>query len=121
MESGLHEAVNTDELRSAYQVPFGLSVAYNFGKSKYAVPYIGAKTGAMFARYTSYFGTGGVYDKSWGFAVSPEIGINIYPTGKHWGFHVAGYYSYSTNDVQTLDGKGVDNISGAGFRLGVIF
>ena len=34
--------------------------------------------------------------------ISPEIGLKIYPTGKKWGLHVAGYYSYATNKTQTL-------------------
>ena len=94
--------------------------SYNLSTNRYVKPYIGVKVGAMFARNTTYFGSGGVYDESWGFYVSPEIGLKIYPTGKKWGFHVAGYYSYATNKTQTLTCD-IDGQNHAGFRLGVIF
>ena len=79
------------------------------------------KLGAMFGRYTTYFGTGGLYDTSWGFYASPEVGLKIYPNlQKNWGFHIAGYYSYATNRAETLtvDIEGQNNV---GFRLGVLF
>lgn len=114
------ESLTTDQQRSAFQIPFGLTAAFNLSTHKYCRPYIGGKVGTMFARNTTYYASRGVYDKAWGFYVSPEIGLKIYPTGKHWGFHVAGYYSYATNRTQTLTGD-VDGQNNAGFRLGVIF
>lgn len=114
------ESLTTDQQRSAFQVPFGVMGAYNLSTNRYVKPYIGVKAGTMFARNTTYFGSNGVYDKSWGFYVSPEIGVKIYPTGKKWGFHVAGYYSYATNKTQTLTFD-VEGQNQAGFRLGVIF
>ena len=114
------ESLTTDQQRSAFQVPFGVMGAYNLSTNRYVKPYVGVKAGTMFARNTIYFGSNGVYDKSWGFYVSPEIGVKIYPTGKKWGFHVAGYYSYATNKTQTLTFD-VEGQNQAGFRLGVIF
>lgn len=114
------EAITTDQQRSAFQVPFGATAAYTLCNGKYVKPYIGAKMGAMFARNTTYFGASGLYDKGWGFYVSPELGLKIFPTGKHWGFHVAGYYSYGTNKTRTLTCD-IDGQNNAGFRLGVIF
>lgn len=114
------EAITTDQQRSAFQVPFGATATYTLCNGKYVKPYIGAKMGAMFARNTTYFGASGLYDKGWGFYVSPELGLKIFPTGKHWGFHVAGYYSYGTNKTRTLTCD-IDGQNNAGFRLGVIF
>lgn len=114
------EALTTDQQRSAFQLPFGLSAAFPLVNNSIAKPYLGVKTGAMYAQYTTYFGTGGVQHDSWGYYVSPEFGVRIHPTGQHWGLHIVGYYSYATNHVQTLTGeiKGLHNL---GFRLGVIF
>ena len=70
------ESLTTDQQRSAFQVPFGVMGSYNLSTNRYVKPYIGVKAGAMFARNTTYFGSGGVYDKSWGFYVSPEIGLS---------------------------------------------
>lgn len=114
------EAITTDQQRSAFQVPFGAMVNYTLFDGVYLRPYIGAKTGAMFARNTTYYGASGLYDKAWGFYVSPELGLKIYPTGKHWGFHLAGYYNYATNKSQTLTGD-IDGQSNVGFRVGVVF
>ena len=116
------ESLTTDQQRSAYQLPFGFTSAYTLYKSKVVNPYFGVKLGAVYTRYTTYCGTGGVYDNPWGFYASPEIGLKIFPfKSKRFGFHVAGYYSYMTNRAETLTGESIDGQNNAGFRLGVIF
>lgn len=115
------ESLTTDQQRSAFQLTFGATAAYTFCTDSHVRPYVGAKLGAMFARNTTYFGTGGLYDTGWGFYASPEIGLKIYPnTQKNWGFHIAGFYSYATNRTETLTGN-IDGQSNAGFRLGILF
>lgn len=115
------ESMTTDQQRSAFQLPFGATAAYSFCTQSHVSPYVGVKLGAMFARNTTYFGTGGLYDKSWGFYASPEVGLRIYPDKqKNWGFHIAGYYSYATNRTETLTGD-IDGQSNVGFRLGILF
>lgn len=115
------ESLTTDQQRSAFQIPFGITTAYTFCTDSHIRPYAGVKLGTMFARNTTYFGTGGLYDKAWGFYVSPEIGLKIYPNKqKNWGFHVAGYYSYATNRTKTLT-EDIDGQNNAGFRLGILF
>ena len=116
------ESLTTDQQRSAYQLPFGFTSAYTVYSGKVVKPYFGVKLGAVYTRYTTYCGTGGVYDNPWGFYASPEIGLKIFPfRSKRFGFHVAGYYSYMTNQAETLTGEGIDGQNNAGFRLGVIF
>ena len=115
------ESITTDQLRSAYQIPFGVTTSYILQDGKHIKPYAGAKMGAMYGRYTTYYGTGGVYDKGYGFYVSPEIGLRIYPKADaKWGFHISGYYSYATNKIATLT-HSVNGQNNAGFRVGVIF
>lgn len=60
------ESLTTDQQRSAFQLPFGATTAYTFCTNSHVRPYVGVKLGAMFGRYTTYFGTGGLYDTSWG-------------------------------------------------------
>ena len=116
------ESLTTDQQRSAYQLPFGFTSAYTVYAGKVVKPYISVKLGAVYTRYTTYYGTGGVYDNPWGFYASPEIGLKIFPCkSKRFGFHVAGYYSFMTNQAQTLTGEGIDGQNNVGFRLGVIF
>lgn len=79
------------------------------------------KLGTMFARNTTYYGDRGLYDEAWGFYVSPEVGLKIYPRAdRRFGFHVAGFYNYATNHTQTLLGD-IDGQSDVGFRLGILF
>lgn len=115
------ESLTTDQQRSAYQLPFGVQAAYKLYDGAHFKPYVGAKAGAAFARNTTYYGTGGVYDEGWGFYAAPELGFRVYPSKNcRFGFHVAGYYSYMTNRTETLL-SGIDGQSNAGFRLGVTF
>ena len=114
------ESLTTDQQRSAFQVPFGLTAAFNLSTNRYCKPYIGVKVGAMFARNTTYYAATGLYDDGWGFYVSPEIGFNVYPWAYGPGLHFAAYYSYGTNkgDLFTYS---VDGLSNFGLRVGIAF
>lgn len=115
------EALTTDQQRSAYQLPFGVGTSYTLYNGRYVKPYVGVKLGTAYTRYTTYYGAGGIFDSGWGFYVSPEVGLKIYPSPhRRFGFHVAGCYNYMTNKMATLTGD-VTGQSNVGFRLGVIF
>lgn len=118
------EYVTTDQQQSAYQLPFGVNVRYNFVPEGigHIRPYIGVKTGAMYAKNTTYLNSEGYYDNPWGYYVSPEIGLNIYPssTGR-FGFHLAGYFSYATNQSKLYLGENLDGQKNVGFRVGITF
>lgn len=115
------ETLTTDRENSAFQLPFGVSGTFHLVDHGRFRPYVGVKTGAMFARNTSYYNVYYSQDKSWGYYVAPEIGIRIYPAKtKHFGFHVAGFYNFSTNRTQVLSTV-TDNLSNIGFRIGVFF
>ena len=115
------ESLTTDQLRSSFQVPFGLTTSFALFRNRYFRPYVGAKIGTMFNRNTTYYGEGGSYDKAWGFYAAPEIGLEIFPF-KHSGigFHIAGYYGYGTNKTMTLTQE-INGQGNLGFRLGIIF
>lgn len=112
--------VTTDQQHTIFQLPFGATARYRFSDGV-CQPYIGVKLGANFTKFASDFYILEVRDKTWGFYASPEIGMNIYPFANNsFGFHVALYYTYSTNkgSVMHYDVDGMNNI---GFRLGVAF
>lgn len=115
------EALTTDQQQSAFQVPFGALVSYSLYDNGYVQPYVTAKVGAMWQRNTSYFSTVGYYEKPWGFYVSPEVGVNIHPLKwGRFGFHVAAYYSYGTNETRLLNIKETGR-SSLGLRAGICF
>ena len=115
------ESLTTDQQQSAYQLPFGLSAAYRIKEDGYVRPYVGAKIGAMYAKNTTYVNSIGWYDNPWGFYVSPEVGVHIYPVpDKRFGFRIAAYYSYATNQSRLMLGT-MDGQNNLGFRVGICF
>lgn len=111
-------ALTTDLNRSIYQVPFGATLRYRFLR-KMAQPYIEAKLGAEYSNQSTYMSTFVNRHDNWGFYVSPEIGVTVFPFRKaDLGFQVAAYYSYATNRNKALDLNGLNNL---GFKLGIAF
>lgn len=115
------ESLTTDQQQSAFEIPFGISTGYTIYQGRYVRPYVGAKVGTVFTRYTSYMGSGGVYDKSWGVYLSPEVGLKIYPCpDRCFGFKIAGYYNYESNHTNTIIEK-IEGRNNIGLRLGMFF
>lgn len=116
-----NEALTTDQLHSAFQVPFGALASFDLAYTPHFRPYVAGKIGAMYEQNTTYLNNIGFYERPWGLYVSPEIGLNIYPQRYgRFGFHVAVYYSYATNDTQLLNYQ-EDGKHSVGFRLGICF
>lgn len=116
-------AVTSDQQHSIFQIPFGAALRYTFGRetTNQFEPYLGAKVGTAYSEVSSYMNIFKAYERKWGFFVSPEIGMTFYTNpAKTFGFHVAAYYSYSTNKSEVL-GYNVDGLSNWGFRLGIAF
>lgn len=113
--------LTTDQQQSSFQVPFGAFGRYYLYDNRYIRPYVAAKLGAMYEQNTTYLNVSSIYERPWGFYVSPEVGMNINPKRYYcYGFHVALYYSYATNKTNLLNfvEDGRNNI---GFRVGICF
>lgn len=117
---GDNSSINTDQQHTLFQMPFGVAGRYVFNRDGMLQPYISIKAGPQYARLKTTFNAYQNDDNTWGFYVSPEIGMNIFPWVYRPGIHVAAYYSYATNkgSVMTYD---VDGMSNFGLRLGVAF
>ena len=111
-------ALTTDLYKSIYQVPFGSTIRLRFARTMFQ-PYIEAKIGSEYSSQSTYMSTFVSRDDNWGFYVSPEVGMTVYPfQNEDFGFQVAAYYSYSTNKSTTYNLKGINNL---GFKLGIAF
>lgn len=111
-------ALTTDLAKSLYQMPFGAVLRCRFMRTMFQ-PYVEAKIGAEYATQSTYMSTYISKDDNWGFYVSPEVGVTVYPFHKDdFGFHLAFYYSYSTNKSTTYNMNGIGNM---GFKLGIAF
>ncbi len=121
LDLGRNSSVNTDQQHSLFQLPFGVSGRYNFFKHSVLQPYAGLKIGPNFTRISTYYYVLKTYENTWGFYLSPELGVNIFPSpANRFGFHVAVYYSYASNH-DNLWIYSIDDLNNFGFRIGVSF
>jgi hypothetical protein len=112
-------AVYTDQQRSLYQLPFGVTALYRIIESDWQ-PYVALKLGAEYAHMSSYYYIYKSSEDTWGFYMSPEIGVRWYPWANGMGLHAAAYYSFSTNSGKVM-GQSMETPGNFGFRVGLAF
>lgn len=118
---GNASALTTDQQHSLFQLPFGVTGRYRFMEGGLLEPYVAMKLGANYARISSDFYVLQAYEKTWGFYVSPELGLSVFPFNRsRVGFHAALYYSYATNQGSVLN-YSIDGLNNFGFRVGIAF
>ena len=113
-------ALNTDQQHTVFQLPFGVTGRYTFNRGEVFQPYVSAKIGMQYARLSSEYNIFESNDNNWGFYISPEVGLNIFPWFYRPGIHVAAYFSYATNNGHLMT-YNIDGMSNFGLRLGVAF
>ena len=112
-------ALTTDQQHSLFQLPFGLLAKYRFTTSGMFEPYMTVKMGANYSRMSSYMQAWELYRDTWGFTVSPEIGISIFPSPNYrYGLHLAMYYNnyFTMGSRECQLGIGM-NISNVGSKI----
>lgn len=117
---GDNSSLNTDQQHTLFQMPFGVAGRYTFNREGMLQPYVSLKAGPQYARLSTTYNVFENSDNTWGFYISPEIGMNIFPWVYRPGIHVAAYYSYATNKGSVMT-YGVDGMSNFGLRLGIAF
>jgi hypothetical protein len=111
-------ALTTDLDKSIYQVPFGSTLRVRFIRGMFQ-PYIEAKIGTEYSAQNIYMSTFMTSKDNWGFYISPEVGMTFFPfENTDFGFQIAAYYSYASNQNSTFDIQGINNL---GFKLGIAF
>lgn len=121
LQLGNGSALTTNQKHAVFQLPFGVTGRYSWFNDSIFQPYAGLKLGACYSQLSSYYYVVKQYDDTWGFYLSPEIGVSIFPNPTYrFGFHVALYYSYATNSGSLLTYK-VDNLNNFGLRVGISF
>lgn len=114
-------ALTTNQKHAVFQLPFGVTGRYSWCNNGVLQPYIGLKLGASYSEFSSYYYVIKQYDDSWGFYMSPELGVSIFPNPTYrFGLHLALYYSYATNSGSLLTYK-INNLSNFGVRVGISF
>ena len=111
-------ALTTDIDRSIYQLPFGTTLRVRFLRG-ICQPYLEAKIGAEYSTQNTYMSTFVSRQDNWGFYASPEFGVTIFPFQQtDFGFQIAAFYSYASNQNKTYNIDGINNL---GFKLGIAF
>ena len=117
---GDNSSLNTDQQHTLFQMPFGVAGRYTFDREGMLQPYVSLKVGPQYAKLKTTYNVFENSDNTWGFYISPEIGMNIFPWVYRPGIHIAAYYSYATNKGSVMT-YGVDGMSNFGLRLGISF
>lgn len=121
LQLGDGAAMTTNQKHALFQLPFGVVARYNWLKKSVFQPYVGMRMGACYAQMSSYYYVIKQYTDTWGFYMSPEVGVSIFPRPDYrMGFHVALYYGYATNTGDLLV-YSIDNINNFGIRVGISF
>lgn len=121
LDLGNGSALTTNQKHALFQLPFGVVARYNWLKKSVFQPYVGMRMGACYAQMSSYYYVIKQYTDTWGFYMSPEVGVSIFPRPDYrMGFHVALYYGYATNTGDLLV-YSIDNINNFGIRVGISF
>lgn len=113
-------SLNTDQQHTLFQMPFGAAGRFTFNRGEVFQPYVTAKMGLQYARLKSEFNVFENTKGTWGFYLSPEVGVNIFPWFYKPGFHIAAYYSYATNSGHLMT-YSVDGMGNFGLRAGIAF
>lgn len=121
LDLGDGAALTTNQKHALFQLPFGVASRYNWLMDSVFQPYVGLKLGASYAELSSYYYVVRQYTETWGFYLSPEVGVSIFPRPDYrMGIHVALYYSYATNEGDVLVYR-VNNLNNFGLRVGISF
>lgn len=121
LQVGSTSAITADQQHALFQLPFGAAFRYTFNREGMFEPYVGVQLGANYSDMSTYMNVLKVYDRTWGFYASPEVGMSMYVTpDKKFGFHIAAYYNHATNKSEVLSYK-VDGLDNWGLRFGVAF
>ena len=72
-------------------------------------PYFGLKLGPQYGQLKTVFNAFQETTNTWGFYMSPEIGVNIFPWVYKPGIHVSAYYSYATNKGKILNKRSISH------------
>ncbi len=110
--------IYTDMVKQIQLLPILATVHYYLSDSAYRKPYISLGAGANYAKVASYYNIFVSDEKTWGFAVRPEIGFQFFNTSG-FGFNLHAAYSYASN--KTKDLVNLDGLQGLNYGVGIIW
>ncbi len=98
-----HLAIYAAQYRMVQIIPIKAQFKYMITPDSFVKLYVAAGIGALNYSYQTEVQEFVLWDNTWGFLVSPEVGILV-PFGRNasWGLNAHVGYNYGTNDFQNL-------------------
>ncbi|MEI7501002.1 MAG: outer membrane beta-barrel protein [Bacteroidota bacterium] len=97
-------AINAENYRFTWMVPFQGVIAYHFMPGKMISPYIGLGIGGDYMEHHLLIQEYDIYKTRWDFSLTPEVGALIkFGNFSSWGALVAFNYKWTTNKIELLE------------------
>lgn len=114
-------AINAENYRFTWMVPFQAVVAYHLMADKLVSPYIGLGIGGDYMEHHLMIQEYDIYETAWDFSLTPEIGI-LAKFGKYsnWGGLLAFNYKWTTNKITTYQ-KTSSDLQMLNLKVGIAF
>lgn len=112
-------AINAAQYRYTQVFPIKAQAKYFFASNSMVQPYAGFGIGALSAGQHIIVQDFDAWDNSWGFLLSPEVGVLIpFGYGNNWGANITAGYNWSTNKSKVGNIK-VDKMQSFYVNLGL--
>ena len=97
-------AINAENYRFTWMVPFQAVVAYHFIPEKMVSPYIGLGIGGDYMEHHLMIQEYDIYKTRWDFSLTPEVGALVkFGNFNQWGAVVAFNYKWTTNKIELYE------------------
>jgi hypothetical protein len=94
-------AINAENYRFTWMVPFQALIAYHLMPGKTISPYLGLGIGGDYMEHHLMIQEYDIYKTRWDFSLTPEVGILAkFGTYSNWGALVAFNYKWTTNQIE---------------------
>lgn len=99
-------AINAENYRFTWMVPFQAVVAYHFIPDKLVSPYVGLGIGGDYMEHHLLIQEYDIYKTRWDFSLTPEVGALVkFGNFSQWGALVAFNYKWTTNQIDLYETK----------------
>ena len=97
-------AINAENYRFTWMVPFQGVVAYHFMTDKMVSPYVGMGIGGDYMEHHLMIQEYDIYKTRWDFSLTPEVGALVkFGNFNQWGALVAFNYKWTTNKIELYE------------------
>ena len=112
-------AINAENYRFTWMVPFQAVVAYHFIPEKMVSPYIGLGIGGDYMEHHLMIQEYDIYKTRWDFSLTPEVGALVkFGNFNQWGALVAFNYKWTTNKIELYETTS-ENLQMLNLKVGI--